>query len=98
MAARILRRPRAEDDLLEIWLYIASDNEAAAEQLLQRIEHALQTLAENPQAGRARSELAANLRSFPVGNYIIYYQPIADDIEIIRVLSGYLDIQSDDMR
>jgi toxin ParE1/3/4 len=79
-------------------LYIASDNEAAAEQLLQRIEHALQTLAENPQAGRARSELAANLRSFPVGNYIIYYQPIADDIEIIRVLSGYLDIQSDDMR
>jgi len=98
MAARILRRPRAEDDLLEIWLYIASDNEAAAEQLLQRIEHALQTLAENPQAGRARSELAANLRSFPVGNYIIYYQPIADDIEIIRVLSGYLDIQSEDMR
>jgi toxin ParE1/3/4 len=98
MAAKILRRLRAEDDLIEIWLFIASNNEAAAEQFLQRIEYALKTLAENPQAGRARPELGATLRSFPVGNYIIFYQIVSYDIEVIRVLSGYLDIQSDDVR
>ena len=44
--------------------------------------------------GRARPELAADLRSFPVGNYIIFYRPIEDGVEIVRVLSGARDIDA----
>ena len=54
-------------------------------------------LAQNPFAGRARDELTANLRSFPVASYIIFYVPVADGIEVVRVMSGYRGITSDDM-
>ena len=36
--------------------------------------------------GRARTELAADLRSLPAGSYIIFYRPVADGVEIIRVV------------
>ena len=41
-----------------------------------------------PGAGQARSELMPNLRSFPVGRYLIFYRPIPDGIEVLRVLHG----------
>ncbi len=44
--------------------------------------------------GRDRSQLAAGLRSFPVGNYIIFYMPLPNGIEIIRVLNGAGDIDA----
>ena len=97
MARNIRRRPQAERDLIEIWEYIADDNENAADRMLDRFEHALLTLSEHPQAGRARPELASDLRSFPVGNYVLFYRQTLVDIDLVRVRSGYLDIQPDDM-
>ncbi len=55
-------------------------------------------LLQNPLAGRARAELGKDLRSFPVGNYIIFYLPLSDGIEVVRVLHGRQDIDADDMR
>jgi toxin ParE1/3/4 len=52
---------------------------------------------DNPLIGRARPELAADLRSFPVGNYVLFYRPIADGVELVRALSGHRDIHADDM-
>jgi toxin ParE1/3/4 len=43
--------------------------------------------------GRIRSDLLPNLRSFPVGNYVIFYFPADDGIEVIRILHGARDIQ-----
>ncbi|MCE4226347.1 type II toxin-antitoxin system RelE/ParE family toxin [Methylobacterium sp. C25] len=94
--ANIVRRPRARLDLLDVWDYIADDNEAAADSMLDRIDRALNMLSDNPGAGRARPELADALRSFPVGNYVLYYLPAKDGIELVRVLSGYRDIGTDD--
>ena len=55
-------------------------------------------LAANPSAGRARDDLAPKIRSFPVGNYIVFYLPLSDGIEVVRVLHGRQDIDGDDMR
>jgi toxin ParE1/3/4 len=96
MPRAILRRPRARLDLIEVWSYVAGDSEAAADRLLDRIESALAMLSETPFAGRARPELAADLRSFPVGNYVLFYRPLSVGIELVRVLSGYRDIGPDD--
>ena len=52
---------------------------------------------ENPLAGRTRSELVEGLRSFPVGNYVLFYRPAGGGIELIRALSGYRDIQAEDV-
>lgn len=51
-----------------------------------------QRLAEYPEMGRARYELLVNLRSFTVKNYVSFYQPIRDGIEMLRVLHGARDI------
>jgi toxin ParE1/3/4 len=85
---RVIRTPAADDDLWEILLYIARDNEDAAFRLIDKIEERLSLLAEFPNAGPSRPELMANVRSFPVGNYLIFYQPIDDGIEVLRVVHG----------
>ena len=98
MSRTTTRRPRAETDLVEIWSYIADDNEPAADRLLGRVDGELKMLLEHPQAGRLRPELKPELRSLPVGNYVVFYRPTPDGIEVVRVLSGYLDLTPDDVR
>ena len=85
---RVLRTPEADDDLWEILVYIARDNEDAAFRLIDTIDEKLYMLAQFPGGGQARPELLPNLRSFPVGNYLIFYRPIEDGIEVLRVVHG----------
>ena len=96
MAREIVRRPQASLDLIEIWGFIAEDNEAAADRMLDRIEEVLRMLRDRPLAGRARPELAPKLRSFPIGSYIVFYLPLPNGIDLVRVRSGYMDIGTDD--
>ena len=46
--------------------------------------------------GRARpdlvSDIAANLRSFPTTSYVLYYRPMTDSIELVRVLHSARDV------
>jgi toxin ParE1/3/4 len=42
--------------------------------------------------GVSREELEATLRSQPVGNYLIFYLPLEDGVDIIRVLHGSRDM------
>lgn len=97
MALRITRKPQARLDLLDIWTFIAEDNEGAADRTLDRIENALRSIAENPQMGRARSELRPGVRSFPVGSYILFYRVLGDTIDVVRVLNSFRDIGGDDL-
>jgi len=90
----ILRHPQAEADLDEIWLHIAQDDPNSADRFIDLIEERCRLLAENPLMGRSRPELAPGLRSFPVGNYIIFYNPIEGGIEIVRVVSGARNIDA----
>ena len=90
----VTKTVRAEQDLEEIWFYIALDNIVAADNLLDDINSSCQLLAMQPQAGRLRPELAPELRSFPVGRYVVFYQPQDDGIEVVRVLHSARDIES----
>ena len=65
--------------------------------MIDRIDRAFDMLADTPFAGRARHDLKDNLRSFPVGNYIIFYFPLPDGIEVVRVMHGRQDIDADDI-
>ena len=80
-----------------IWTFIADDNARAADALIDRLDRVADMLADTPLAGRARPELGPKLRSYPVGNYIIFYVPVPDGIEIVRVMNGRQDIGADDM-
>ena len=54
-------------------------------------------LVQSPLAGRERPELRNDLRSFPIGNYIIFYRPLPDGVQVVRVMNGRQDIDADDM-
>ncbi len=79
-------------DLDNIWLYIASDNVAAADRMIDELVGKFRTLASEPGNGPTRGELAESLRSFPVGNNVIFYRAMPNGIEIVRVLSGFRDL------
>lgn len=84
--------PRAEEDLEEIWTFVAGRNIEAADRVITRITSRFDHLVDYPWAGRVRHDLLLNLRSFPVQGYLIFYQPTDDGIEIFRVLHGSRDI------
>lgn len=86
--------PAAEDDLFEIWDYIAADKVSPADELIRRFDEAFFLLAENPEAGRSRDELEPGLRSFPLGNFVIFYRPLSNrkGVQIVRILRASRDI------
>ena len=92
--AIVLQTDQAGEDLLRIWEYIAQDNEEAADRFLDRVDEACKMLANNSLSGMHRAELAEGLRSLPVGNYLIFYRPIEQGIEVIRVLHGARDVDA----
>ena len=94
---KILITPAAEDDLINIWIYIARDNPEAADRTYQAAEKTFETLAAMPEIGTVywtkRAKLKG-LRFFPIKqfhNYLIYYREIIDGIEIVRVLHAHME-------
>ena len=90
----VARRPLAEADILEIWDYIADDNPAAADRWVDQLDAQFRLLATQPKMGRARNELAADVRSFPVGRYVVFYVPFDAGIDVVRVLHSARDIDA----
>ena len=90
---RIVRTKRSRSDLVEILLYIRRDNHPAARRLLNTINDKLQLLSEFPGLGQPREELGRSLRSFPIGEYLLFYRPMKDGIQLIRVLHGRRDLR-----
>ena len=90
----IVKRPLALLDVAEIWDYIADDSEARANAFINTIDQKFKNLSEAPHMGRSRDELGEGMRSFPVSRYIIFYRPLPDGVEIVRVLHSARDIES----
>ncbi|MCP9495670.1 MAG: type II toxin-antitoxin system RelE/ParE family toxin [Pyrinomonadaceae bacterium MAG19_C2-C3] len=84
----------AREDLREIWEFVSAKDAGSATRLLKQITDKFDTLLSFPSAGRERNDLIVGLRSFAAGNYIIFYQPIDDGIEVLRVLHGSRDVSS----
>jgi toxin ParE1/3/4 len=91
--ARVIRTPEAQADIDEIGDYIAADNPRAAERWLYSLGKEFERLARFPGIGRSRFELKPDLRSWPVGNYTIYYRPLQDGVLILHVLHGHRDVE-----
>jgi toxin ParE1/3/4 len=82
---------RAVRDLDEIWYFIAKDNESAASRLMERFYSAFTALATQPRMGRARPEIGTGMRSFAIGEQIIFYQLADYGVRIVRVWDGRQD-------
>ncbi|MGF7004822.1 type II toxin-antitoxin system RelE/ParE family toxin [Aminobacter sp. BE322] len=94
---RIRRTAKAEADLLAIWCYIAADNEAAADRLLDRFELRWNALAHHPSLGRTCSDIAEGVRCLGEGEYLIFCRVAEESVDILRVLHGRRNITGDDL-
>lgn len=90
---RVLKSPDAKTDLAEIWVYIADDNYDAADRLIAKLDEKLNLLADFPGIGQRRDDLQPDLRSQPVGNYVLYYRAVPGGIELLRALHGARDVR-----
>ena len=85
----------AQADLLEAWLYIAEDNLAAADRVLDTLEQESKALLLQPLMGRARPELGHQVRSWPSSTpYVLFYEVDGTDLTILRVLHHARDVGS----
>ena len=84
---------RAQHDLDEIGTYIERNDPTNASRFVDRLEAHCRLLSRHLLLGRSRSEFRPGLRSFPFGRYLIFYRPIDDGVEIVRVLHGARDLR-----
>lgn len=86
---RVDRTPEAMQDLAHIVAAIAVDNLSAALDWIDLMEDRFITLSTHPGMGeRMRFKQAVDVHRHCVGNYVIYYRPQPDGIEVYRVLHG----------
>jgi toxin ParE1/3/4 len=101
MSGRIVRRRAALEDLVDqtAW-YITHAGQAVADRFDEAVERALQALLATPGIGAPRpraNPALRGLRMHPVRGFeshLIFYRPITDGIELIRVLHGAREIEA----
>jgi len=99
MSVELIWLPDAENDLIEIYLTIALDSQAAAERVYAAIKERASLLSEQPRMGQRRRELAPPARVLVVGAYLVLYKthPDSDNvpverIDVVRVVHGSRDL------
>lgn len=90
---RLLRTARADEDLIDIWVYIARNNTAAADRIVDGLDEKSRLLARYPELGRVREDIAVEARSFRFGEYLILYRAHSQAVEIVRYIHGRRDLR-----
>lgn len=84
----------ASRDLEEISNYFLEKSVDAGDNFVEGFHRKCQQLVKFPYSGRSYDHLMAGLRGTPLMGYIIFYQVIENEIEIVRVISGYRNFQN----
>ena len=92
MKPRLTLTPAAKEDLLAIWQYIARDNPAAADAVIDDLLDSSECLAAFPSLGPDRPDLAPNVRYFPRGSYLIIYRAEPHGVEVLRYVRAERDL------
>lgn len=95
MTRSIARSRQCDEDLLEIWLYVALDDPAAADRMIDRIERRWTQLIDQPFSGTAREDIGRDVRQLVAGSYLVLYRVGDDRIDIVRVLHGRRDLTAE---
>jgi toxin ParE1/3/4 len=93
MPLRISRSSLVARDIGQIWSYIAKDNVAAADRMVQSLNDAIRLLARNPELGSA-VEIRAGMRCKPVHRrYLILYIATRHELQVLRILHSARDYE-----
>ncbi|QDV68629.1 Plasmid stabilization system protein [Rosistilla carotiformis] len=97
---RIRLTASAQDDLAEIWHYVAVEQQSPvnADSLADAFDERFQLLAAHPQTGESVEHLRPGTRrSIVKKRFLVFYQAEAEGVLILRVLHGARLIRPDDL-
>ena len=90
MRLRVSRTARRDlDAIYDYWAERASPDIAG--RLIYAITDQFSLIAESPDIGRACEEIAAGVRIFPVGKYLVYYRRARGLVTILQIQHGARD-------
>ncbi|MEM7796178.1 MAG: type II toxin-antitoxin system RelE/ParE family toxin [Cyanobacteria bacterium P01_C01_bin.118] len=85
----------AVKDIEQIADYIAQQaGLAQAESFLAKLDDKFAKIVQFPKLGRQRNEILPSLRSLGLESYLILYMPAGQNVDILRVVSGYRDLSA----
>lgn len=87
----------ARSDLLDIWLLIASRDVSNAEAVARKIATRCARLAQFPRSGRARPEVASDIRSLVVERWVVLYRVAQGRVDIVRIVDGARNLSDLDL-
>jgi toxin ParE1/3/4 len=102
MSKPVLQRPRADQDIEEIFTYLCGDSAKAANKFLDSVQFAYELLSAQSAIGSTRRaehcpELPHPLRFHPIQNFpriLVYYMDRPDAVEVIRVWDAALGLDA----
>jgi toxin ParE1/3/4 len=83
--------PASGADLEDIFDHISKDNPPAAVEYVDKLKESCNLIAEFPEIGVLRQEIAPSIRCLPVLRYLIFYRSKADVVEIVRIVHSSRD-------
>lgn len=95
---QIIRSPRVDAELAEIFEFIAQDNIDAAFRFLEAAERCFQQLAAFPTLGTSgefSNPLLAGLRRWRIKefpNYLVFCRDSAEQVEVLYIVHGAQDL------
>jgi toxin ParE1/3/4 len=91
----INKSARAEQDLLDIWLYtFRTWGEVQADRYLDELGQGIRLLAANPSLGSDYGHISGGYRRFSINYHRVFYRFFNDSVEIVRVLHESMDIDT----
>ena len=79
---------------MEIWEYIAEDSVVEADRWVDKLDEKFALWAMQPMMGRVRDELSPGIRSLAFGRYVVFFEPLRNGIDVVRVLHGSRDLDA----
>jgi len=89
---RVVQTACAQEDLIDIWIWVGADSPRAADELLDGFQGKFDLLESFPHMGAARDDIRQGLRMVVAGEYLIPYGVLQSEIEIVRVVHGRRDL------
>jgi toxin ParE1/3/4 len=94
--ANVILKQEAIDDLNTIWAYTFEKwSENQADKYYEMLKFSCKEIGKNPEIGKEYTTISNNLFGLHSGRHIIFYHFIdKNEIEIIRILHGRMDLKN----
>jgi plasmid stabilization system protein ParE len=95
MSSQYVLTHEAQQDLIDIWDYIARDSPQAADQVMEEIKKSFDLLVQFPGAGHQRKDVRDNrYRFWRANRFIIAYFPKTSPLQIARIVGAARDFRN----